>query len=420
MPQKPPKKKIVIFDVEGVLLPKNRYLAFEAGRNLSFPNFTKILFTGLLYELRLLSLESALKTIFQLFHGFSVDELLNVYRKVPLLPHTEEVFAKLREDGLKTALISSGLPQVVVADLASRLKADYAVGLELETNNNILTGNITGDVLKKDGKALVLEKILDQENLMKEDCVVVADDRNNAPIFFPEALTVGYNPDSTIVLKSDYIVKENLQEVIPILEGKQKKPRYSLSHNESVREAIHASGFLVPFIALYLGIYLVAFLLSLITLLYTASELARVERKSIPPVSIITLKAATFTERYEFATAPIFFALGIVLSLLLFPTPINYASIAIVSLGDSIASIVGKYFGKTSIPFNKGKNLEGSSAGFLFAFLGATFFLNPMLAFVGAFIGMLVESLPLPINDNLSIPLATGVLLILLSSFPFR
>ncbi|MCK4478569.1 HAD-IB family phosphatase [Candidatus Bathyarchaeota archaeon] len=408
-------RKLVIFDVEGVLLPKNRYLVFELGRNLSFLQFIKLLFIGFLYEIGLLSLKSALETMFKLFRDSTVEELLNTFRKIPLLPHTEAVFVELRKRGLRTALISSGLPQMIVENLASRLKADYAFGLELEIKGNILTGNIEGDVIKKNGKAFVMNKILDQENITRRDCVVVADDRNNSPIFYPETLKIGYNPDFLITLKSDYVIKGNLLEIVPILEGTQKRPRFVLSRNEVIREVIHASGFFVALAAMRFGVYIVAFLLFLTTLTYMAAELARVERKSIPLISSITLNAAAPSERYEFVLAPIFLALGIILSLILFPTPINYASIAIVSLGDSTASIFGKIFGKTSIPFNKGKSLEGSVAGFAFAFFGAAFFLHPLQAFIGAIVGTVVEPLPLPINDNLSTPLATGAILTLLS-----
>ena len=399
-----------------MLLPKNRYLAFELGRNLNFLQFIKLLSIGLLYEIGLISLESALAKMFKLFRGLSVKEMLSTFRKVPLLPHTEAVFAKLREKGLKTALISSGLPQVVVENLASRLKADYAFGLELEINNDVLTGNIKGEVLKKNGKALVMKRILDQENLTKQHCVVVADDRNNLPTFYSKTLKIGYNPDFRVVSKSDHIIKENLLEIVPILEGTQKSPHPSLSRNDVIREAIHAGGGLFTILAaIYFGIYMVALLLFLTTLIYTASELARIERKNIPFISPITLNAATLSERYEFAMAPILFALGIILSFLLFPTPLNYASIAVVSLGDSAASIFGKLFGKTPIPFNKIKNVEGSLAGFAFAFFGAAFFLHPLQAFMGATAGMFVESLSLPINDNLLTPLTTGAMLILFS-----
>jgi len=171
----------------------------------------------------------------------------------------------------------------------------------------------------------------------------------------------------------------------------------------------------MPLIAVAVGVYQVALFLSVIALLYTASELARITRRTVPVVSSITLNAATFSERHEFATAPIFFALAITLSLLIFPTPINFAAIAILSLGDSMASLVGKYFGQTHIPYNKGKNLEGSIVGFVFAFLSAVLFVHPSLALAGALAGMFVESLPLPVNDNLSIPLTAGALLTLLS-----
>jgi HAD superfamily phosphoserine phosphatase-like hydrolase len=413
------KRKLVIFDVEGVLLPKNRYLFLAAGRTLSFPQFLKLLFIGFLYEVRLLSLESALKRIFELLRGVSVRELLNVFRRVPLLPHTEEVFARLKEKGLETVLISSGLPQVMVEDLASRLKADYAFGLELETNDGVLTGSIRGDVIRKDGKNLVAKRIMEREGLAEKDCVVVADDRNNAPIFYAEALKIGYNPDFLIVRRSDRVVKGSLLEVISIIDGSRENPRYSLSGNEVVREAIHAGGFSVPMVSAYFGVPAVplALLLLLTTLTYLASELARVEGRNVPLISSVTLRATTYSERYEFAATPMFLALGVMLSLLLFPPPISYASIAIVCLGDSAASIFGRFFGRTPIPFNKGKNIEGSIAGFVFAVLGAAVFLHIPRALVGAAVGMLVESLPLPINDNLSTPLAPGAVLTLLFSF---
>ncbi len=409
------RRKLVVFDVEGVLLPKNRYLIFEVGRNLNLPQRFKLVFTGLLYEIGLLSLESALKRVFNLLKGFSVDEMLDIFKNVPLLPNVEAVFARLKEKGLKTAIISSGLPQVLVENLASRLKIDYAFGLELEMNNRILTGDIKGNVIKENGKSLALDEILRAENFKHIDCAVVADDRNNASIFHKEALRIGFNPDFAVALKSNHVVKGNLMEVVFILEGTQKKPRYSLSRNDAIREIIHASGVsVIPAAALFNSI-LVVFLLVLTTLAYSASELARITRRAIPIISSVTLNAATPSEKHEFALTPIFLALGIALSLILFPSPINYAAIAIVSLGDSAASIFGKFFGKIPIPYNKAKNLEGSIAMFAFAFFSASIFLNPLQALIGAVTGTLIESLPTPFNDNILTPLATGAMLTFLS-----
>ena len=202
----PTKRQLVVFDVEGVILPKNRYLIFEVGRNLGPLQTLSFLFFGLLYQIGLLSLKAALKNIYWLFRDVSLDELVKAFGKVPLLPHTEEVFLRLKQQGFRTAMISSGIPQVLVENLATRVRADYAFGLQLEISKNKLTGKIGGDVLEKQGKLIVLKRILEKERLTAEDCIVIADDRNNASIFSPKALKVGYNPDFVIGWKSDFVV----------------------------------------------------------------------------------------------------------------------------------------------------------------------------------------------------------------------
>jgi len=58
-------KGLVVFDVEGVLLPKRRYIPFEATKKLGPLKFLKIIIIGLLYEMGLLQLETALKRIFR-------------------------------------------------------------------------------------------------------------------------------------------------------------------------------------------------------------------------------------------------------------------------------------------------------------------------------------------------------------------
>jgi len=408
-------KGLVVFDVEGVLLPKRRYIPFEATRKLGFPKFLKILFFGFLYEIGLLSLKAALKRIFKCFDGYTVEELRYYYKKMPLLPNIEKVFEFLHKNGWKTALISSGLPNIFIRELATKLKADYAFGLELKTVNGKFTGEIKGAVIKKNGKALVLKEILDREHLRSKNCILVADDRNNLQMFPYASLKIGYNPDFILSAKSDHVASGNLNNILPIItKTRHEKPRPTLSRNQIIRGTIHMSGFTVPFICSYLlNNHLTAFLIFLITTLYIVSEFARITGITFPIFTAITSRAAVKLESYEFATAPIFYALGIMFSLTIFPPSVGYASIAILTLGDGSATLFGKKFGKTRFPFNKAKNLEGSILGFTLAFLGATLFIDPIRAFISAIAGMFVECLPTPINDNLIIPLATGTLLTL-------
>ena len=406
---------LVVFDVEGVLIPKNRYLLFEISRKVGFFCFIRIIILGFLYEIGLLSLESGMKKIFSMLKNLKAEEVLELHKSIPLMSGTEEVFKTLHKKGYRTALISSGLPTQVVEDFATRLQADYAYGLELEIVNERLTGAIGGDVIKKGGKVSVLKKILEKEKLTPQDCIMVADDRNNLPLFPLCRLRIGYNPDFVLTAKSDFVTRGSLTEILPPITGeKSTKPQNNLS-SRGLREAIHASSFLLSFICIYLtGNIFLASVILLLALLYTISEFSRVRGVNIPILSSITWSAANKTELYEFATSPIHFAVGIGMSLLIFPEPIRYVAITVLTLGDGGAHIFGMKFGKTPLIFNKGKNVEGTIFGLIFAFLGAMIFVDPLRALIAAAVGMIVEGLPSPINDNLTMPLVTGLILILI------
>ena len=415
-PQSTEKKTLVVFDVEGIIIPKNRFLVFEMSRKTGFFSFIKIVFLGLLYEIGLLSLEYALKKIFQMFKGLPENEVLELTKNIPLMPGTIQVFKKLNEKGYKTALISSGLPQEVVEHLAKTLQVDHAYGISLEAINGRLTGKINSELIAEGGKAVVLSRILTTEKLTANDCVVVADDRNNLSMFSLSKLHIGYNPDFFMTAKSDFITRGALTEILPpILGEKQSVSKPKKSQPKGPRELIHLGSFLLTFVSMhFIGPFVLATAILVVALLYTLSEIARIRGMNIPVLSFITWNAANKTELYEFATSPIFFALGIAVSLLVFPEPISYAAIAVLTLGDGGAHVFGMKFGKHPLPTNKGKSVEGTIAGFVCAFLGCLFFVTPVLALIAAAVGMLIEGLPNPLNDNLLLPLVSGLVLVLM------
>lgn len=105
---------------------------------------------------------------------------------------------------------------------------------------------------------------------------------------------------------------------------------------------------------------------------------------------------------------------------LLFPTPIAAASLAMLMVGDGAAAVVGRRFGRTRYPFSE-KSLEGSLAFFTTGFVAAIPFGTvgdgalsvPVLA-AGALTAAVVEALPVPVNDNLRVPLVAGAAMLLL------
>ena len=403
--------KFVVFDVEGVLIPKNRFF-YLVGKSLGFVHLVKVFFYGFLYETGLIPLKLALRHLFSSVRGMKTERLLEIAANIPLVPEARLLFEKLRAQGFRTAFITSGLPTIVVKVIADKLGADYAVGFDVGLNDDTLTGEIWGDVTERNGKLAVLHRLVDSESLRLSDCAVIADDRNNASLFVRDVLKIGFNPDFVLRVKSDRVVTGGVFKVLTAING-EPKHRGKPTANDVFRELIHASAFFIPVIAGLVDVPLVAASIIVILGLYTMSEYLRTEGKRMPFFSVITRKAASQNELYLVVLAPVYFAVGILLTLVLFPAPLSSAAIAIFALGDSTASIFGRYFSRPTLPFNKDKSVEGSFAGFLFAFLAGWFFVSPWLAVLGAAVAMFVEYLPLPINDNLLMPLCTGLVMTL-------
>ena len=98
----------------------------------------------------------------------------------------------------------------------------------------------------------------------------------------------------------------------------------------------------------------------------------------------------------------------------LFPPGVAAASLAMLMVGDGAAAVVGRRFGRTRWPGSP-KSVEGSAAYAVTAFaVGALLASWPPAGLglaacaVGAVVGAAVEALPIPVNDNLRVPLIAG------------
>jgi dolichol kinase/phosphoserine phosphatase len=383
------------------------------GKQLGTVAFFKILFFGFLYESGVLPLKQALRHIFWIMRGSKVELLFQSLERIPLLPNVKLVFDELKMSGYRIVLISSGIPTILVERIASMVGADYAIGIQLGIKDKILTGEIWGDTTERYGKRVVLKEILQTEQCLTKDCVIIADDRNNASIFLKDAYKIAFNPDFILRIKADVVVTGKFVKILSAIKG-EKHARSFPSKKDLTREAIHASGIFVPILAMLFGQYWVALGISSIIVAYSASELMRIHGRNMPIISAITRRAASQYELYEVALAPLYFAFGILLTLLIFPAPASSAAIAMFAFGDSSASIIGATISKKHLPFNRAKTLEGSLGGFIFAFLAGLLFVSPWIALIGAIIAMTIEYLPLPFNDNLIIPIGTGLALTLI------
>ncbi|MCR4790995.1 MAG: phosphatidate cytidylyltransferase [Treponemataceae bacterium] len=179
---------------------------------------------------------------------------------------------------------------------------------------------------------------------------------------------------------------------------------------ELFRKSIHLCAAFIPLLLKYL--YLpTLILLSIVLILYIISENLRRHGKNIPLISAVTKAAARKRDENKFVMGPVCLAAGILLTAAFFE-PIS-ASIGIyaLALGDGLASLVGKVFGRNVLYKMHGKTAEGSLACFTAIFISSFIVTrNAASALIIASAGMFIELLPLKDYDNVLIPLSLAAL----------
>lgn len=176
-----------------------------------------------------------------------------------------------------------------------------------------------------------------------------------------------------------------------------------------MRKLIHIAGVSTIVVAKLLGRTTLSILVVSITILYIVSEYLRLHKGNFPVITRITRLSARGDESSGWILRPISYAVGIVVAVYLFPEPVCYASISVLTLGDGFSSLIGAKFGRHAIPYNRNKTFEGSIAFFLASIFSTMIFVEPATALLGTIVGAFTESLPTRYGENIVVPVVSGL-----------
>ncbi|MEM3693988.1 MAG: phosphatase PAP2 family protein [Candidatus Bathyarchaeia archaeon] len=196
---------------------------------------------------------------------------------------------------------------------------------------------------------------------------------------------------------------------------------------EVLRKSIHIASILVPFLSGALGKLIVISLLMVASVLYASIEYLRIRKKaSKAPFVIVKLYYPLLREDEVSkgpAMAPLYLSLGVIVCLSIFPEPIGYASIVILSLGDGLGGLerILRGYGKNSSSMDR---LRGASLSFFVALLGASFFVSHLSAFFAVLLAATIEAYStkenVKIDDNFTIPLVSALSLLSMEYIDFE
>ncbi len=416
-------KKIIIMDVDGVIF-KGQFLLHIA-RYLGKLIYIRTSLHCLLFNMGKLSIEELLSAAYVRFKGITLEQAEMVYKNIPLIHHAKETIEILRDHGYYVVLISSGVPDLFVKDLAARLSANDGYGVQIGVHDLQLTGEVYGPLTKPLGKSLLVEELLHKNNLTWQETIVLVDDCNNLDIMQKAGISIGVNAHYAVRQQAHYLINSrNLAEVIDILDvadadtyktlfsGMRKQMMYSWLQ-EIRRKGMHVLVACMPLFPT--GFYPTMFtVIVLLMAAYAISECFRINGYSFPLLGGITRSSIRKAEERGFAFGPITLLSGASLSLVFFSPVVSSTVIWIVAFADTIATIVGRSIGNHRIPYNVKKSIEGSLAAWIVAFLCGCVYLPLLPAILSGLFASLIESLPLRSLDNFFVPIGAGLLLLCL------
>ncbi len=143
-----------------------------------------------------------------LLKGLPESALGEVAATLKLTDGAERLVGTLKKLGYKTAILSGGFTYFGRA-LQRRLGIDYVFANDLEIEDGVVTGNVSGEIVDGAKKASLLASIAQHEGFTLEQTIAVGDGANDLPILSIAGLGIAF--------RAKPIVKENAKQSLSTL-----------------------------------------------------------------------------------------------------------------------------------------------------------------------------------------------------------
>jgi phosphoserine phosphatase len=126
-----------------------------------------------------------------LLKGLSGDVLQEIAERLPVTEGAERLIRNLNSLGYTTVILSGGF-NYFGNYLKEKLGIDYVFANELDMENGIVTGKVTGIVVDGNRKAQLLREIAEKEGIRLEQTIAVGDGANDLPMLSIAGLGIAF------------------------------------------------------------------------------------------------------------------------------------------------------------------------------------------------------------------------------------
>lgn len=145
--------------------------------------------------------DESLKQRVKLLKGLKEDQLQGILENIKLTDGVEEFVKTVKSLGYKIAIISGGFNYFANA-FKERLGLDYAFSNELDFQNGVLTGEVTGAIVNAEKKAMLVDMISQQENISLEQVVAIGDGANDLQMLAKAGLGIAFHAKEIVKMNA--------------------------------------------------------------------------------------------------------------------------------------------------------------------------------------------------------------------------
>ena len=201
--------KLAVFDFDSTLMDGETidYLASKFGVENEVSKITKLAMNG-----ELDFFESIMNRV-QLLKGLDYSSVLNVCENLPLMPGAVEIIKKLKENNYKIVCFSGGF-RIATSYAKKVLDFDADFANILHHKNDLLTGNVGGDMMFNHSKGDMIQRLQSLLNISKNNTLVVGDGANDISMFKHASTRIAFCAKDILKKEANIIInKKNLMEI---------------------------------------------------------------------------------------------------------------------------------------------------------------------------------------------------------------